>query len=278
MLRRQSSCVQNMAIRPATIRVGSIKHLHLLNRLMIQKARTRDFRYLNGAPISRGRVCDLNRHEQRCRFCQFLLPTEQNTPLSHSRAPPPKDWRQAAAPLPRRSGACPLRCSAAVSCSKTVSSLASRFAQSQREITDSLWLMFEIFPFFRDAGPRPGAIVAAWCGTESDSTNPMEIQAMVRDRAMMSPNDPPVSTTRNIYREVLKSPRTLRSLAPGVSGCTFNASARSQPLRDFGREILVVVGCQRSRHATLTLYEVADRPVCRSTFLPPRFKDAKVPP
>ena len=45
-----------------------------------------------------------------------------------------------------------------------VPSLVSRFAQSKREIADSLSLIFEIFPFLRDAGRRPGAITVRGVG------------------------------------------------------------------------------------------------------------------
>jgi hypothetical protein len=37
-----------------------------------------------------------------------------------------------------------------------IPSLYSKFAQSPREIGDSLWLLIEIFPFLGDAGRRPG--------------------------------------------------------------------------------------------------------------------------
>jgi hypothetical protein len=176
-----------------------------------------------------GRVCDLNRHQQRCHLCQFLLPTEQNTRRYPMAA---RHLRKTGARRQHRFLDDPALVRFAAAQRFLAPKPSQDASKSQNSLLNSLM-----------AG---GAIVAAWCGTESDSTNPMEIQAIVRDRATMSPNDPPVSTTRNIYREVLEFPRTLRSLAPSVSGCTFNASARSQPPRYFGREILVVVGCQRS--------------------------------
>jgi len=48
-------------------------------------------------------------------------------------------------------------------------SLVSKVAQSQGEIVDSLWRIFEIFPFLRDAVRRPGAISTAGGGTQSRS-------------------------------------------------------------------------------------------------------------
>ena len=40
-------------------------------------------------------------------------------------------------------------------------SLYAKIAQSGSEIADSLWVMFEIFPFFGDASRRPGSIDTA---------------------------------------------------------------------------------------------------------------------
>src|SRR5258708_37721143 len=39
---------------------------------------------------------------------------------------------------------------------------SSQFAQSQSEIADSLWRIFEIFPFLGDGGRRSGSIYTAW--------------------------------------------------------------------------------------------------------------------
>jgi hypothetical protein len=67
-------------------------------------------------------------------------------------------------------------------------SLVSKFAQSQGEIVDSLWRIFEIFPFLRDAVRRPGAIVTAWCGRQSYLTFSEDTAAEVFDqqRRLMS--------------------------------------------------------------------------------------------
>src|SRR5665811_1518137 len=41
-------------------------------------------------------------------------------------------------------------------------SLNSQSRQSLSEIADSLWRIFEIFPFSGDTGRRPGSIYTAW--------------------------------------------------------------------------------------------------------------------
>src|ERR1700676_609819 len=39
---------------------------------------------------------------------------------------------------------------------------SSQFRQSESEIADSLWWIFEIFPFSGDSDRRPGSIRTAW--------------------------------------------------------------------------------------------------------------------
>ena len=47
-------------------------------------------------------------------------------------------------------------------CRFTLRLQAPDSAQSQSEIADSLWQIFEIFPFLGDDGRRPGSIYTAW--------------------------------------------------------------------------------------------------------------------
>src|SRR5882757_4277119 len=47
-------------------------------------------------------------------------------------------------------------------CRFTLRLQAPNSAQSQSEIADSLWQIFEIFPFLGDDGRRPGSIYTAW--------------------------------------------------------------------------------------------------------------------
>src|ERR1700686_2179508 len=44
---------------------------------------------------------------------------------------------------------------------------SSQFRQSESEIADSLWWIFEIFPFLGDSGWRPGSICTAWLYLQS---------------------------------------------------------------------------------------------------------------
>ena len=44
---------------------------------------------------------------------------------------------------------------------------SSQFRQSESEIADSLWWIFEIFPFSGDSDRRPGSIRTAWRALES---------------------------------------------------------------------------------------------------------------
>src|ERR1700684_1823823 len=49
--------------------------------------------------------------------------------------------------------------------------LPTQYTQSEGEVAESLWQLFEIFPFLRDASERRGAISTAWCGAQSHLAN-----------------------------------------------------------------------------------------------------------
>src|ERR1700730_13691743 len=74
---------------------------------------------------------------------------------------------------------------------------SSQFRQSESEIADSLWWIFEIFPFSGDSDRRPGSIRTAWRALESWEP---ATRAAAREIACQQPPNPRADEDRDVGR------------------------------------------------------------------------------